>query len=187
MPEFLESVFAGRRCGSTRSRIALACLAMAPLAAAGDAWAGDRAKPAPVRPSTDSVVRAAAPSRGHAPIVTGIEVRASGESQRSSAFDLRTVPRRPLKARTGTAGAAEARLSQIDHDWASSVRSSDPADRDGCRRAVREAMADHPRTGPPRRMLDALLVFRIDGDAASPSFSVDGGVAGILWEAGTRH
>jgi hypothetical protein len=55
--------------------------------------------------------------------------------------------------------------------------------RAGARYAVGETLADHRRVGPPRSVLDAMLVLRIDGKDDSPPLSL-GGVAGAMWKAG---
>ncbi|MET0309557.1 MAG: hypothetical protein ABW023_12700 [Sphingomonas sp.] len=59
--------------------------------------------------------------------------------------------------------------------------------RAGARYAVGEALADHRRVGPPRSMLDAMLVLRIDGKNESPPLSLGGGVAGAMWKAGNSR
>jgi len=49
-------------------------------------------------------------------------------------------------------------------------------------RAVRDALADHPKPRIPRSPLSTALVLRLDGDRASPPISVGGGgVAGAVW------
>ena len=48
--------------------------------------------------------------------------------------------------------------------------------------AVRESMGTGRRNRPPRA-LDATLVFRLDGQAESPPFSVGGGIAAAVWQA----
>ncbi|MHA6719371.1 hypothetical protein ACX40Y_07935 [Sphingomonas sp. RS6] len=106
-------------------------------------------------------------------------------ARRASQYDLRDLS---VRAAAGTGRAAEpiATGAADDPAWRRDERRLVTSD-DGARYAVGEIMADHRRAGPPRSALDAMLVLRIDGNRDSPALSVGGGVAGAVWEAGTRR
>lgn len=55
-----------------------------------------------------------------------------------------------------------------------------PATTFDARRAIADAMADHPRPFRRRAMLDTMLTFRLDGEEKTRSFTM-GGIAGAVW------
>jgi hypothetical protein len=71
--------------------------------------------------------------------------------------------------------------------WQLGAKDPEVTARAGGRYAVGETLADHRRVGPPRSALDAMLVFRIDGNNDSPTLGVGGGVAGAMWKAGVNR
>lgn len=117
--------------------------------------------------------------------VQGDQVRLDLSTRQANEYDLREWPaastdsERRFARVTATADAG-------DDPWSLQQPRVVTSD-DGARYAVGELMANHRRTGPPRSALDAVLVLRIDGNRDSPPLSVGGGLAGVMWDAGTRR